>query len=82
MKLFLISRTDNTYYDEYDSVVVASETAESAIKIDPSRYKLQDGTSITPPGQWASPEFLDVKYIGEAAPGINEGVILESYNGG
>jgi hypothetical protein len=68
MNIYLVSRTDEVDWDEYDSVVVVAETPKEARKIAP----VDDGT-------WKN---LSVKLIGSAKMGIKKGIILESYNAG
>lgn len=69
MKLFIVERTDNVGYDEFDSIVVAAESEDDAIHIEPQ-------------GVWASAEHLAVQYIGEAMPLIPRGVVHASFNAG
>lgn len=76
MKLWRISQTRYEGYDIYDSAVVASETEDGARNIHPGGYKFGSGA-------WAdTPEQVDVEYLGEAAEGIAEGVIVASFNAG
>lgn len=85
MKLWLLSQTKNEQFDTYDKAVVAAETESEARFIHPDEY------SVTPPGDdatdeaygtWTCAENVNVKFLGEAAPGTSKGVILASYNGG
>ena len=78
MKLFLISQTVNTKYDTYDSAVVCAATEEDAIKIppgDPAYYQ-------SPIDVWCQEKDVKVKFIGEAAPEMEVGVICASFNAG
>lgn len=83
MKLFLISQKENTDYDTYDSAVVAApdeETAKSMNPRDGNRVDWNEWNDIT---AWCSgPEHVDVKYIGDAADGVAQGVICASFNAG
>lgn len=90
MKLWLISQTENRGYDTYDSAVVAAESADEAILIHPDgrRWDPMLGWSLPAPKghrhpdyTWVSPPCVDVKLIGDAAPGIS-GVVLASFNAG
>ena len=78
MKLFKISQSKKVGYDTYDSAIVAAEDDVSARSIHPSGLKWSAKS-----GCWcAKPEYVTAEYIGEAAPGIEQGVILASYNAG
>jgi hypothetical protein len=94
MKLWLISQDVNRDYDTYDSAVVAAETEDAARRTDPGQSRQwvrnawhrrwQDG-SVDIGGHAAWVDDLDqitVKLIGEAAPGIEAGVICASFNAG
>lgn len=73
MKLFLLSQNHNNGYYTYDSIVVAAHSEEDARLMTPtgsSRYN------------WCDPQYVEVQYIGEAAPDIESGVILGSFNAG
>lgn len=74
MKLYLISQDSNNNYDTYDSAVVAARNAEEAKKT-----KIGD---IGPYGSWVSPSKVEVKLIGTAVKGTEEGVLLGSFNAG
>lgn len=37
-KLWLVKRTDQAWYDEWDSMIVAAETKEEAVSYHPNRY--------------------------------------------
>ncbi len=78
MKLWLISQKVNTGYDTYDSAVVAAETEEQARKTSPAICSFRDYTLE----QWAIPEHVTVKYIGDADPSVAAGVVLASFNAG
>ena len=80
MKLYLISQTQNDDYDTYDSAVVAALDEEAARQIDPGSTKSRWGDAYS---SWCkSPEYVQVKYIGEAADGIDQGVVCASFNAG
>jgi len=81
MKLFLISQTERNGYDTYDAAVVAAETEGRAKEFVPDlgfgEFENDNWSS------WASkPENVSAKYIGEAAHGTKEGLILASFNAG
>lgn len=78
MKLWMLKQTDNTGYDTFDSAIVAAEDSDSARKIHPSEHGWDTWTN-----SWAiSWEKVTATYIGEAAVGIEAGVILGSFNAG
>ena len=81
MKLWLISQTENTGYDTYDSAVVCALTEESARKKHPSG----DDTQWRSAGRrlWCSrPEKVTVTLLGKAVKGTEPGVICASFNAG
>ena len=83
MFIYHVTRTDGgADYDEYDSAVVAANNPEEAIKVLPDY-----------PNYWCNYEWykrvgkeipkLNVKYIGIAAPDIEEPqCIVASFNAG
>ena len=97
MKLFHISQSANGGYDTYDSAVVAALTADHARHMNPGgfyewsfekqgwlfiyhdgRKELEESGDHT----WAMPDDVTVKLIGEAAPGVEAGIICASFNAG
>lgn len=93
MKLYLISQNENEDYDTFDSAVVAANSENEARIIHPGVTRRDDVFSEESNkrewehksrySNWASsPEHVTVKYIGEAAPEIEYGIILASYNAG
>ena len=78
MKLFLISQDYNVTYDVFENAVVAATDEEDAKLIHPGNYN-------TPRRYWAGnwcpgPEYVKVKYLGEADSSIERGVICASFN--
>jgi hypothetical protein len=79
MKLWLISQTENNDYDTYDSAVVAAETEDAARNTHPNGGDFYGVFQ----GLWAkTPNDVTVRLIGEAAPGIEAGVLCASFNPG
>lgn len=85
MKLFLISQSDNTGYDTYDSAVVCAESAEEAQVMYPAwrpravLMKARDWKL----GTWAdSKEGVTVTYLGEAEPAVQLGSVCASFRAG
>lgn len=89
MNLYLLTQTENDGYDTYDSCVVAAESPEEAVLINPRGevYRsARDGQKasgwVKGRGSWcASPEQVTVKLIGTAAEGVR-GVVIASFNAG
>jgi hypothetical protein len=80
MKLFLISQEHNTGYDTYDSAVVVAPDEETAKQIHPGDIESPNYNLL---GAWCSdPEYVTAQYLGEAAEGIEQGVVCASYNAG
>jgi len=72
MNLYLISQSVNNDYDTYDSAVVCAATREAARLISPGSIE-----------SWASPDNVDVDFIGTADIGIPENsIVCSSFNGG
>lgn len=77
MNLYLISQNENDGYDTYDSLIVAANNEEEASTIHP------DGSWENPTMAWcSSPALVTVEYIGKAAPNVEKGLILASFNAG
>lgn len=77
MKLWLLEQNENSNWDTFDSCVVAAESREAASNIHPH------GNWYSGRMAWAScPENVSVTLLGEAVAGIEEGVILGSFNAG
>ena len=80
LKLWKIEQTANCDWDIYDSAVVVAKTEDDARDIYPDGGKM-DRQSKT--NAWARFENVYATYLGEAAPGLEEGsVIVASYNAG
>jgi hypothetical protein len=86
MKLFKILRKDRVGYDEFDSAIVAAQTAEKARKIVPVGNNTLTHFSENGEGDftfWTNDiKNVKVEYIGEAKSGQREAVILASFNAG
>lgn len=80
MNLYLISQTDNTGYDTYDSAVVCAGCALEARFIHPSGWA--DGAWWEKEdGSWVKPDRVSVLLIGEAHD-VKPGVVCASFNAG
>lgn len=74
MRLYLVTQTNKTGYDVYDSAVVCADSEDGSKQIEVG--------STGSMGTWVSPRFVKVKYLGEADPAIKRGVICASFNAG
>jgi len=86
MKLYLLERTDNCNYDEYDSAVVCAHDAADASTMHPGSY-LEDPIRRLNGNRydsWVSkPEMVKVTCIGITADAPTKyGVVCASYNAG
>ena len=91
MKLYLVRRLDNWSYDDYDSMVVAADSPEQAVLIDPGAYTFPDPAVFMLEKDWkpsrvfsgwvASPEMLEAIEIGESNSSTPM-LILASFNAG
>ena len=88
MNLYLISQTERTGYDTYDSAVVAASSPARARRISPreSDKKPLPAKSAWPArvtGAWASRVGnVTAEFIGTATPETKTGLILASFNAG
>jgi hypothetical protein len=86
MNLYLLSQTENTDYNTFDSCIVAAHSSEEARLIHPWHYNpYVNGTpwNASRGSTWAfTPEGVTVKFIGVAAEDIEPGVVLASFNAG
>lgn len=82
MRIYKVERADMNGYDEYDSFVVVAEDEADAIRFHPGGEDLGE-SATNPNGTWpVDLSKLGVTLIGEAAPGIERGVVLASFNAG
>ena len=86
MKLYKIWQEVNNDYDTYDSAIVCAKDEECARLIRPDIYSWKEINGLYNShyaGSWAKRlEDVKVEYIGEAVRGLEEGVILSSFNAG
>lgn len=76
MKLYLLENTRfrTNYSDVYDSILVAADSEDLAKRTQPNSCNDWNSTA------WASsPNDIKATYIGEAAPNVESGVLLESF---
>lgn len=82
MNLYLVSRTDEVDYDEFDSFVIATNTAEEARSTLPKWSDDPEWRCSVEYG-WTMPEHVQVRFIGVAHQGIEHGeIICASFNAG
>lgn len=81
--IYVISQSESTGYDTYNSAVVAAYTAEDARKCHPNSIA-QAGDWIHNSGDWASkPENVTAVRIGDANKQVcNMEVLCASFNAG
>jgi hypothetical protein len=82
MKLFLITQTVVDNYDTYDSAVVAAENETAARDMHPSSGDSLAAADDLDDSWVRNAEDVTAKYLGEAAPGIEKGVVCASFNAG
>lgn len=95
MKLYIyrISQDENTKWDTYDSAVVIAESEQEARETHPSENNMSYSMAETygkeyqrwnyAYASWAShPDKVSVELVGEAAPGLEKGVVCASFNAG
>ena len=82
MNLYHISQDEVDGWDTYDSAVVCAADEVAARNMHPhDGSPLKDAKYAS--NTWcASPEFVTVKFLGAAAPGVGEGVVCASFNAG
>jgi hypothetical protein len=77
MNIYLVTRTDEADYDEYDAMVVIAESEARAVKIHP------DGNGRTDGKFWVNDSAtLKVELIGIAKDDEKECVVLSSFHAG
>jgi hypothetical protein len=82
VNLYLISQSENSDYDTYDSAVVAAETEELARNTRPNGEINRPSENWPTDYSWTSPENVRVELIGKAKEGTEVGVICFSFNAG
>lgn len=80
MNIYLLTQTENSGYDTYDSCVVAAENEDQARMIRPDNDQWHNDYRI---GNWAyTPGKVKVELIGIAITGTEPVVICTSFNAG
>jgi len=80
MKLYLLSQTENSDYDTFDSCVVCAENEQDAKSIMPNGHPFERSEIY---GTWAySIDGITCKEIGTANSDQVRGVIISSFNAG
>lgn len=81
MKLFIISRKDIDpwAYDVFNSFIVAAETEEIALNTDPRGFDVSNRERTSREEWVADVTCLTAKYIGEAAPDVESGILHAAY---
>jgi len=82
MKLWLITKTDDVDWDDFDSAVVAANTKIEAKNIHPEGHN--NPFDENKPNDWASgwttPDKVKAEYLGNAKKGTKKGVICSRLN--
>jgi len=78
MKLFLIKKDKK---DETYSVVVAAPDEDTARKLCLLTGEIMKETDYLYVNWWREPEIISIKYIGEAADGIEQGIVCKDFSG-
>jgi hypothetical protein len=90
MNIYLVIRTDDWSYDEYDSFICAAETEQAARETWPSTAypRTWNGTDWVwlkhdvVDRSWQNPQGLEVRLLGQAVYDQPAGVICASFNAG
>lgn len=82
MKLFKLWRDTPKGWDYFDSCIVAALNEEEAKTIKPKPSGADEMEDWEKWKWWVPVEEVKCEYIGEAAEGIERGVVLASYNAG
>jgi hypothetical protein len=93
VNLYLISQSENNDYDTYDSAVVAAESKEDAVLVNPGTgnyawdgegwiFIREDGTTCQMGDDWTPPKNVTAELIGVANEGTGRGSICSSFNAG
>ena len=80
MNLYYVRQTTPVGYDEYDSSVVCAPDVETAIKLHPGNHYWD--WSVKKYVSYEDSSHFEVKLIGTAAKGMEEGVVCSSFNAG
>jgi len=80
LRLYKIWQDENNDYDTYDSAVVVAADEDAARGTHPYNYGTMDPLKFG--DLWAPIEKIKVQFLGPAAPGIEAGVIVASFNAG
>lgn len=82
MKLYHISQTEEEGYDTFSDAVVCASSEEEARTIHPDGSIYNDDWQYNWKTWCKSPDQVVVKYLGDAAEGIEKGVICSSFHAG
>lgn len=83
MNLYLISQTENSDYDTYDSAVVCAPNEDEARNTNPSDGNKFDWAASDRIWHWcSSPGAVTVKLLGRANETVEAGLVCASYHAG
>ena len=79
MNLYLLTQTEVTGYDTFDSIVVCAPNEDVARNMDPFSGEPCDWTNYC----WAMrPASITVTLLGVALPSVKQGIVCSSFNAG
>jgi hypothetical protein len=82
MKLYHISQSEARGWDTFSDMVVCAHSEEDAALIHPY-FNWGDDPWKDPSSAWCkSPHSVTVKLLGEAAEGIERGIVCSSFHAG
>lgn len=83
MNIYLVTRTNDHSWDEYDSFICVANTPEEARNLHPDGYSEGDWWNDDYNYSWVPPASTEAKLLGKADPEYTKPkVILASYNAG
>ena len=84
MNIYVVSRTDDIGWDEWDAVVVCAKSEADARIIHPNSWAESADEWSDARGWVADPssEHLSVRLLGPSTEGEERGVVLASFNAG
>lgn len=82
MKLFLIEQYQNNSWDSYERAVVAAQDEQTAKHMHPMTGKQIEDWPCELLAWCSGPEHVIVRYLGEAADDLEQGVVCASFRSG
>ena len=83
MNLYLLDRTDDVGYSEFDSMVVAARSEEEALTFHPYNGMFgNDWKDTSEYPSWTTPEYITITQIGTTKYIKRSSVVITSFNAG